>query len=57
MDPRRLKRMLVAFAIVGLVGILFLVIAPLISAVLLIVAEAIFVVLYLRISGKARSSP
>jgi hypothetical protein len=55
LDPRSLKRMLVAFAIVGLVGILFLVIAPLFSAVLLVVAEVIFVLLYLRVSGKART--
>ena len=55
MEPRRLKRLLMAFAVVGLVGILFLAMAPLVSAVLLVVAEVIFVVLYLRVSGKARA--
>jgi len=55
LEPRRLKRLLMAFAVVGLVGILFLAMAPLVSAVLLVVAEVIFVVLYLRVSGKARA--
>jgi len=54
-DKRRLRRVLVAFAIFAVAGIVLLAFVPLLSVVLLLIAEAIFFVLYFGVSGRART--